>query len=148
MWSRNYQSCTECSTTEAKHYGGGLCSRCYKREQYRQDPEVFKAREASRYLRKAEYIKARASRYYYANQRKMAVTNKRRREEKCFSGYREAVLSRDGHKCSSCGATEQLVVHHIDGTGRGHKKPNNDPTNLVTLCRSCHCIVHKPRLKR
>lgn len=36
-------------------------------------------------------------------------------------------------KCSNCGTTERLSVHHRDGN---HE--NNDIKNLVWLCYSCH----------
>jgi 5-methylcytosine-specific restriction endonuclease McrA len=39
--------------------------------------------------------------------------------------------------CSECPATKGLHVHHID---RNHE--NDDPTNLVTLCASCHLKLH------
>jgi len=41
-------------------------------------------------------------------------------------------------KCSRCGKTEKRCVHHQD---RNHE--NNDPSNLVTLCRHCHMVEHK-----
>lgn len=40
--------------------------------------------------------------------------------------------------CVECGATNQLEVHHIDGNHRG----NNDISNLIVLCRSCHTKIH------
>lgn len=35
------------------------------------------------------------------------------------------------------GATDRLHVHHLD-----RNPANNDPTNLVTLCASCHLRLH------
>ena len=45
------------------------------------------------------------------------------------------VLERDSHKCTDCGTTKRLDIHH--------KKPyriskDNSLKNLITLCRSCH----------
>ena len=51
-----------------------------------------------------------------------------------------AVLHRDGHRCIECGATEDLHVHHIEPMT---KSANNDPSNLVTLCESCHAAAHR-----
>jgi hypothetical protein len=34
-------------------------------------------------------------------------------------------------------APESLTVHHKD-----HNAANNDPTNLMTLCRRCHDLEH------
>ena len=58
------------------------------------------------------------------------------------------ILERDGFKCRICGGDgSRLIVHHIDGTGRKEGRRNvtsNDtPSNLVTLCDSCHYRIHK-----
>jgi len=61
---------------------------------------------------------------------------KRRR---AFRKARKIAIERDGHKCQECGASEALVVHHID-----KDKGNNGIDNLITLCRSCHTpAIHK-----
>jgi len=48
------------------------------------------------------------------------------------------IRARDGHACFICGLSEEehhrsLAIHHID-----YDKSNCDPTNLVTLCDTCH----------
>ncbi len=52
------------------------------------------------------------------------------------------ILKRDGNCCTVCKAQSTLTIHHII-----HKRRNlvstppfgrSVPTNLVTLCRSCH----------
>jgi len=58
-----------------------------------------------------------------------------------FSGNRELVLERDGYKCVECGAVEKLAVHHKDHTGQTENR-NDDPSNLITLCSSCHGKQH------
>jgi 5-methylcytosine-specific restriction endonuclease McrA/predicted nucleic acid-binding Zn ribbon protein len=47
--------------------------------------------------------------------------------------------------CSKCGSTNDLHVHHKD-----RDPANNDPTNLQTLCSSCHLKLHwqEDRAKR
>lgn len=65
---------------------------------------------------------------------------------KSFEGYpmkfdrwlREDIRDRDGRMCRECNSmeidlVEKLQVHHID-----YNKQNNDPGNLLSLCRSCH----------
>ena len=54
---------------------------------------------------------------------------------------REARKVMDGNKCTRCGSTDHLEVHH--------KTYELDPTrgllvldNLITLCRSCHDATH------
>ena len=41
--------------------------------------------------------------------------------------------------CAHCGAKERLHVHHRDENPR-----NNEPSNLLTLCASCHKKSHSP----
>lgn len=36
-------------------------------------------------------------------------------------------------RCEVCGSKRHLVVHHKDGN-----RKNNNPSNLITLCWSCH----------
>jgi 5-methylcytosine-specific restriction endonuclease McrA len=40
-------------------------------------------------------------------------------------------------RCSSCGATTNLIVHH-----RNKETADNRPSNLVTHCRACHVRAH------
>jgi 5-methylcytosine-specific restriction endonuclease McrA len=42
-----------------------------------------------------------------------------------------------GKSCRDCQTTERLHVHHDD-----RNPENNDPTNLITLCASCHLKLH------
>ena len=39
--------------------------------------------------------------------------------------------------CSECGTAQGLHVHHVD-----RNPANNEPTNLLTLCASCHLRLH------
>lgn len=39
--------------------------------------------------------------------------------------------------CAECGTVSDLHVHHKD-----RNPSNNDPTNLLTLCASCHLRLH------
>jgi len=48
------------------------------------------------------------------------------------SFLRRQIRRRDGQTCQYCGGLGRCV-HHID-----YDKENNDPSNLVTLCASCH----------
>ena len=43
-------------------------------------------------------------------------------------------------KCEWCGATKNLVVHHLD-----ENRYNNTLTNLITICKSCHQKHHTIR---
>lgn len=51
---------------------------------------------------------------------------------------KEQIRQRDNHTCQECNHTEKqltykLRTHHID-----YDKKNNDPKNLISLCKSCH----------
>ena len=62
-------------------------------------------------------------------------------------GNSREVISRSGHQyrvkryrksaCEECGAKSQLHAHHKDRNWR-----NDDPSNLMTLCASCHLRLH------
>lgn len=48
-------------------------------------------------------------------------------------------LRRDGNKCAVCGATDDLVIHHVCYSRFG----NESNLDLVTLCDKCHKDVHE-----
>ncbi|MDJ1008660.1 MAG: HNH endonuclease signature motif containing protein [Paracoccaceae bacterium] len=50
---------------------------------------------------------------------------------------RRSVLARDGHQCRKCGSMRHLQVDHIEPV-RDAPERAFDPSNLQTLCRSCH----------
>jgi 5-methylcytosine-specific restriction endonuclease McrA len=59
---------------------------------------------------------------------------------------RKRVLARDGNRCTNCGRTTDLQVHHLDpGTRwRDHSTPDAELvpiSQLVTLCRDCHDLA-------
>ena len=126
-WSRRFENCIRCNTTEYRHTKDGLCMRCYLKD-YREDSKNI------------DKIKEAKSKWYRKIDRRQE--KKEDREQKWFDGKREEALVRDKYKCTKCGSTEQLTVHHIDGNGRGSKNPNNSISNLETLCRACHASVH------
>lgn len=53
---------------------------------------------------------------------------------------RERVLERDSHRCTRCGVTERLQVHHIVSADDGGP---TTPANLTTLCIDCHAAVER-----
>ena len=59
-----------------------------------------------------------------------------------FWNVREYVLYRDGHKCCHCKGKSKdnvLNVHHIESRKTG----GDSPSNLITLCETCHKEYHK-----
>lgn len=60
-----------------------------------------------------------------------------------WSYARNNALRKQG-KCSDCGSTDNLMVHHVipvRGTGYGYN-PLHVPSNLMVLCPSCHGKRH------
>lgn len=58
---------------------------------------------------------------------------------------KEVIRNRDRRKCQMCKKTElenqeKLSIHHID-----YNKQNNNPNNLITLCRKCHLKTNHNR---
>lgn len=60
-----------------------------------------------------------------------------------WSEIRQEVLERDEYRCGNCGSTDNLHVHHIVPLSLGG---SNLPSNLRTLCKSCHQRLH-PHMK-
>ena len=63
-----------------------------------------------------------------------------------FWNVREYVLCRDGHICQCCKGKSKdkiLNVHHIESRQTG----GNAPSNLVTLCETCHKQYHQGKIK-
>lgn len=62
-------------------------------------------------------------------------------EQLDFWNVREYVLWRDGHVCQNCHGKSKdkiLNVHHIESRKTG----GNAPSNLITLCETCHQKHH------
>lgn len=59
-----------------------------------------------------------------------------------YWGYvRKLVLTRDGNKCTRCGATKSLHAHHL--TYEHHFNEHKHISDLITLCITCHRLEHK-----
>ncbi len=76
-------------------------------------------------------------------------------DQKCMAkGQEKEICSSTSHSrskstrsmkesCEMCGSTGYRHVHHKDENPR-----NNDPSNLQTLCVSCHALVHSPNFDK
>jgi len=59
---------------------------------------------------------------------------------------REYVLFRDNHQCRHCHGKSKdkiLNTHHLESRKTGGDAPNN----LVTLCETCHKLLHKEKIQ-
>ena len=57
-----------------------------------------------------------------------------------LNSHMREILRNNSGGCKLCGWNEYpeiLVIHHRDRNPR-----NNQPSNLVVLCRNCHSLVH------
>jgi hypothetical protein len=62
--------------------------------------------------------------------------------QKDFYNIRQFILSRDEYTCQKCSGKKKdakLHVHHIIFRSNGG---TNSPDNLITLCETCHDILH------
>ena len=61
-----------------------------------------------------------------------------------YARLRREILERDGWRCQKCGCSKNLDVHHL----RRRSALGEDlKTNLITLCRECHRILHGSNLR-
>lgn len=131
LWSRKFNCCQGCGTVATPHMAKGLCRSCYMAKWQLEHQGAMEE-----YKRKW-YQKAGGKEW-----------SRLKREQRNYGGLRQQVLERDGLRCTLCGSSAQLLVHHRDGNGRGAAQPNNTLDNLVTLCRGCHARLHYPVAKR
>lgn len=81
--------------------------------------------------------------YKYVRAREMLKIEKgesikqRKPVENKYQKFRKKIIERDGNKCTKCGATENLQVHHIKPR-KTHPELVMDEDNCVTLCILCH----------
>jgi len=62
--------------------------------------------------------------------------------------WAKAVYERDNWTCQSCGKhcqRTEIIAHHII-SWKKNSILRFDVSNGITLCRECHCFLHKPRL--
>ena len=67
----------------------------------------------------------------------------KRRATKEYKEWREAVFKRDNYTCQMCGQHGgKLNAHHIERYSKCVER-RTDVSNGVTLCESCHRLLHK-----
>ena len=69
---------------------------------------------------------------------------------KAGMSIRKQCLERDTHTCQLCGQTNpNLHIHHLDKMGvHLSRSPNNDLSNLQTLCAKCHQRLHSEVIEK
>ena len=136
-----------------------LCKNCHKefiaKLTARKDTKYCsrKCCRHAQHYNKLEWNRERNRKWYLKNRESELIKNKEYREQNRelfnwyhdktrFDGVKTEVLLRDENKCQVCKKTEKLNVHHIDGNNYTKQNPNNDIKNLITLCMSCHQLLH------
>jgi len=66
-WSRKYDRCRDCKTTERKHYARGLCRNCYRKKNYWENVDKERAQRKEYY----EDNKDKVKEYYQANRERL-----------------------------------------------------------------------------
>lgn len=57
------------------------------------------------------------------------------------------IILRDNSKCKVCFSENNLSVHHILNK-KDFPHFRNEPLNLICLCRNCHDLADKGKLKK
>lgn len=109
--------------------------------------------DREKYLANREAVIARARKWALENpERRKEIVRKANQKAKdkraAWHQAKQFGLLIERECCARCGTGDGgkrgLVVHHIDGCNGKRGQPlNNDPGNLVVLCRSCHAVVHR-----
>jgi len=60
---------------------------------------------------------------------------------------KEAIRQRDKYKCQVCGIPQEECFRKLDVHHKDYNKQNLDPSNLVSLCISCHMKTNYHRDK-
>ena len=70
-------------------------------------------------------------------------TYKDQLKDKRWRELRKAILLRDGYRCTVCGDTQNLQVHHTYYYDNKFMPPWNYPKeSLITVCDKCHKEFH------
>jgi len=62
-------------------------------------------------------------------------------DDYCGGLIRGNFVSKRKDNCEMCGSTKKLTNHHIKPK-RSHRWLQYNPSNSMTLCESCHRIIH------
>lgn len=62
-----------------------------------------------------------------------------RKAPKLYARLHREILERDSWRCQKCGCSKNLEVHHMR---RRSAVGDDAETNLITLCRECHQLLH------
>lgn len=171
MWSKDYDKCVICGTTERRHWGHGLCKNCYVKLNRKQNPETEK--EIKNRYRNSEKGKETEKKYMSTEKYKqsLAIRTKKYREshkELCLERTREWRLNNPDKlkeyeykvrkkmdKLKRYGPDAIRLIEEIGficqkcgSTKRiaihhiDWNPENNTYENFTVLCGKCHAKIH------
>jgi len=121
--------CRGCNERK-EHSSKGYCYRCYKRLVWPRKKIICKNCKRLRYHQAFGLCGGCHMRLHHYS--KVLKYNARKYNNLSLEIYGELTK-----QCGSCGFTNIVQLHHLDGD---HK--NNEKNNLVGLCPNCHKSIH------
>ena len=119
----------------------------YSKRHYLKNREKYRKRSLEHYHKNKEKRKEYAREYHKQYKKRDYVKEKQRvymREYRKRPEYQEKqkirmfavnkLKMKDGGKCSSCDAVDNLEYHHI--------KYTNNKEDIILLCKECHTKLH------
>jgi len=152
-WSRKFDCCQVCGTTEWKAYSAGMCKPCsIKRSGEPLVHEIkyqdfLEGKDAEHHpIADGDYnlcadLMERFGALEYEELKKQLTQSQIRyhRLKSAEGNHTEAdryfLLDLAGNKCQACGRTDKLTIDHIVPIS---KEGRNDIINLQVLCKSCN----------
>ncbi len=139
------QQCSDCKSAEVFTEDGPLPVSSDLVERVLPEAEIVHLRDVPVYeVQKPEVQKPEAKKPEVENPEAKKPETKKPETQQIDrptpSWMQKMVLSRDGHRCRSCHGKWELMVHHVEWRSHGGR---THPTNLLSLCGSCHGLVHE-----
>jgi hypothetical protein len=100
MWSKKYDKCVVCGTTEKKHYGKGRCVNCYSKKRYKENPKRHSKIVKKWQEKNIEKHKESCRKWQKENPEKMNEFSKNYRKEnpKKIKAYNKKYYSENSEK--------------------------------------------------
>lgn len=146
-WSRKFDNCQKCSTTDRPHLSSGLCKKCYQKK-YRQSHKEERKEEKRRYRQSAKrkegnkkYAQSTRGREFHrmCDRKRRAIKESLNFWESWMNDSWEGMLNQTKGYCPKCNkhvGTDKLTMDHIIPLSKGglHRIDNVQP-----LCILCNC---------
>lgn len=134
-WSRDYDVCRMCHTTDYKHSRQGYCEKCYPKS------IEFKETVKASYIK--NYEKRQRHNKEYASRPEVKARIAEKNSENYFGGNWRKTLERDGWKCRGCGMKYNEAftaggMHKVRVWRLNKDSSDNRPENLMALCQRCY----------